>query len=136
MDMPDGYIPLQPNPRLLQLIKINAYLAYDATLVGNPAPKVQELRDELSNPKIGDLVVETSTIYQRNPHDPGESIGRLVRIVEEPLMPPGQSLLGTPLEEGEKGPTETAWYLKLELGDGREMRWTNARFIKVKETLG
>jgi hypothetical protein len=114
------------NERLLEITIYNLHLM---CLVGYPAPKVKQLDDRMRAPRVGDLVLEVSTIYWEE--RVGTRLGRLERTVREPVF--------TPEEWAEGGggtdpiPTEDIWYLTL--ADGREYRWHNATFIAVPTAI-
>lgn len=109
---------------IIRLLAISAYSAYLNTLVGNPAPRIAALYQEIKNPKEGDLVLETSTIGRR----PTATIGRLLRVVKEPAM----SAEEWDVPVNGPVPNDTFWYI--ENLDGQEERWSNCSFIKVLET--
>jgi hypothetical protein len=134
--------------RLVRLVAINAYASWHNTVVGNPAPRVAELYEKLSDPRPGDLVLETSTVWRwarsayEAPLDEYPALGTLMRKVEEPVV--DQEALDKMhasgdywLREGETLadiPTETVWYI-VPLADTQERRWTNASFIRVLTCL-
>lgn len=111
-----------------RLIEVLAYSSWLNTLTGNPAPRIKELHDRMSSPQVGDLVLETSTIYFED--RVGTRLGKLTRIALEPMYAPED---WNEQEEGRPIPTEKIWYI--ELPDGREYRWNNASFIAVPTDL-
>jgi hypothetical protein len=113
---------------LVELIKINAYNTYRATLIAGPK-FTQDLFKELSNPKPGDLVMEVTTHRMKN-RDPFEGIGRLVGVGYAPLFATAAGY-----GPDEKIPERKVWDITLDFDDGRAFRWENASFIKVKEDL-
>lgn len=117
--------------KLVKLLKINAYNTYKATLIGGAPAYTTALFDELSHPKPGDLVMEVTTHYMKN-RDTLEGIGRLNRIAQEPICTPEEAKEAGYVD-GEEIPKHTVYYVALEFDDGRELRWHNAKFIKVKE---
>lgn len=109
---------------IIRLLVVNAYHAWNNCLVGDPTPRIAELYKELSNPQVGDMVLETST-FGRKRRTP--AIGRLTKVAREPAYPTDE------WNESEDGPMplDTFWYLT---GlDGDEQRWANCTFIKVLE---
>jgi hypothetical protein len=126
--------------RLRRLVACNGYAAYQLTLVGNPAPFVQEVGDRIRHPQPGDVVLETSTFYHwaRKPDgEPGPALGVLLRKVQEPIMSREQfdklhadgDYYNEPDETYESLPTELIWYIEPLDGAVPEYRWHNADFI-------
>lgn len=116
--------------RLVDLLRLSAYLLYKNSLyVG---PKCTETTfEELYNPKVGDLVMEITTYGMRNPI---EGIGRLMKIESEPIYKTKEEQIKDGWLENEN-PTQIVYTLSLIFDDNREYRWTNCKFIKVKEIL-
>jgi hypothetical protein len=116
----------------ISLLCINSYNLYMATLVGNPAPWVEKLNKELTNPLIGDLVIEISTIHHRE-HDKNR-FGTLVKFIQTPVFTPAQWAEAQKYSEGnEPMPYEKG--VVIFTSDGVEFTWTNASFIKVIQGL-
>ncbi len=46
------------------MMAATAMCVQDAVLVGNPVPSVKRIRERMSNPQVGDLVLETSRFYR------------------------------------------------------------------------
>lgn len=111
---------------LMRLLEVTAYNHYLACLVGNPAPRVAAMYQHLTSPQVGDMVLETSTIYDES--RVGMRFGRLVRVASEPMYTPEEWADGGSGPD-EPIPHERVWYI--ELADGREFRWVNASFIAV-----
>ncbi len=118
---------------LVELIKINAYNTYRATLIAGPK-FTQELFKELSEPKPGDLVMEVTTHRMKN-LDPLEGIGRLVGVGDAPIFATREEATAAGYEPDEKIPERQVWDITLDFDDGRAFRWENATFIKIKEDL-
>jgi len=114
---------------LVRLLKGAAYQAWRASLCAGPR-SITDLFSELKNPKVGDLVMEISTLFMKG-NDPVEGIGRLVSITQEPVYTP-EAWKASGASEGEAVPTEPVYTIALIFDDGREFRWRNAMFIKVK----
>jgi hypothetical protein len=123
--------------RMLRLIAINAYAAYSNSIMAAHAPRGREIFDRVRQPIVGDLVVETSTIWKwaRNEDeapmpDGCPFLGILMKIAYEPY----------PRVEGDLEPEpdarEIVHYIKPLDGHRDEVRWTNASFIKVFQGLG
>lgn len=90
-----------------------------ATLVGNPAPVVVEIRSTLDNPALGAWVVEVTTgIYRKDP----KAVGRLILVRREPIDGPWD-------DPAEPRPLDTFWYI--ETPEGECVRWCNCTFITV-----
>lgn len=114
---------------LVLLLKHSAYNTYLATLCGGPK-YLQDLFKELRNPRVGDLVMETTTHRMRD-RNPVEGIGRLVRVTSEPMYT-RQAWNAFGGKDSEPIPEEKIYTIELVFDDGREFRWKNADFIKVK----
>jgi hypothetical protein len=113
---------------LVGLLKGCAYELWRASLCAGPQ-SIHNLFEELKNPKVGDLVMETSTHCMQG-RDPLEGIGRLVGVTQEPMCTTEAWKEGG--GEGEPIPMETVYTIALVFDDGRLFRWRNAMFIKVK----
>jgi hypothetical protein len=92
---------------LVRLVAHAGKMAWDNTLVGNPAPMIEERGRRMRMPMPGDLVLETTT-YHRAPF-----VGWLEEMAEEPI--------------GDEGATEPVYYVR-SLLDGVTQRWVNATF--------
>lgn len=128
---------------LARLLAFNAYRLYLA------APDCAVWQFVIS-PRVGDLVVEISTIYDRD-RDPYR-LGRLLRDCREPRQtePIPEALVSVPddwtkdqiagfqryWDAMPRGiPTERVFYID-RLDGGGEYRWHNAHIIRVFETPG
>jgi hypothetical protein len=109
----------------LAALAASAYGLYSACCIGNPPPFVARLREALRNPRPGDLVLEITSF--RRADDLSSHVGELVRIAEEPCMPPGE---WDEAVEGRPVPMERVQYVRT-LDGSREVRWVNAEFIRV-----
>lgn len=133
---------------LLQLIAINAYAAYCNVLMGTSAPRGREIFERMTHPEPGDLVLETSTIWQaaRHAEDVPKQLpclGVLLRVVDEPVCT--QADLDAMHAEGDSYtspnesladiPRERVWYIQPLDNSVPEYRWTNASFIQVFNSL-
>jgi hypothetical protein len=78
----------------------------------------------LQEPRPGDLVAEVSTLYRDNAID---AVGRLTRVQQDPVDYGEGADPWDEAAEGRPHPTETVYYIRTL--DGREMRWTNAKFV-------
>jgi hypothetical protein len=99
------------------------------TALAAPSPLGKAEYQELNEPKVGDIVMEKSSIGRRPNRD---RIGRLLRIESQPICKPEEWDEKT---EGRPVPTEQAWVIQPLLGHRDEITWTNASFIKVVEVL-
>lgn len=117
---------------LLDILIANADAAYSSSLIGTNLDTPRKRFEFFHNPRVGDLVMEMSTIGFRECNR--TRIGYLVKITEEPYpVPDGMTEEEYRKEyEPEPIPTERVYYISL-LVDGSECRWTNARFIRVVE---
>lgn len=113
------------------LLKNTAYNLYRASLCAGP-PSIQRLSEELRAPKVGDLVMETTTHLRCS--DPLQGIGTLLKITQEPMYTP-EAWKESGAGEDETIPEETIYTIRLDFDDDREFRWSNASFIKVKTDL-
>lgn len=94
---------------------------------------LRDLFEELRHPKPGDLVMEVTTHMMKS-RDPKEGIGTLVRVTREPMFT-REKATEAGYGEDEEIPTEEIVTITLDFDDGREFRWRNASFIKVKTDL-
>ena len=125
--------------QLIRLLELVIDKLHQATFSGGGSPWARDLGHEMSTLKPGDLVVEISTVHlgkmrgdDRQWEDRDvRGIGYLLRIAQEPVCTSEEWNEGN--EEPEPVPTLTATYLRLL--DGREMRWTNAAFVRVPDLL-
>jgi hypothetical protein len=126
---------------LLRLLALNAYQSYSNTLVGNAAPRIKELFQELREPKEGDLVLEVSTAafmpqprfreHQEEVLAEAAYIGYLEKHTREAVSQVYARDEPWDAEyEGGPEPTVEVFYIRTLL-NGRLHRWHNARFIKV-----
>jgi hypothetical protein len=121
-----------PKAEVVQMLKNCAYQLWHASLCAGPQV-IRELFYELKDPKVGDIVMETSTHFRKD-RDPLEGIGRLVSIAREPMYSP-EAWKEAGAEEGDPIPTELVWTIELIFDDGRRFTWRNASFIKVKAEM-
>lgn len=128
--------PHYPSPETpTELVKLLAWATlelWDACVVGNPAPRVQEIYEEMSNPKPGDIVLEISSAGQRE-WPQGKHLGRLLlrckampRTEEEWTEAEGAGDWKMDSRRG-YGPY---WYVD-PLDGSQRRRWSNAQFIRV-----
>lgn len=115
--------------RLVVLLQGAAYNLWSACLCSGP-PMLRDLFEELDNPKPGDLVMETTTHTMKS-RNPLEGIGTLVSVASEPMFTREQATDAGYAADVEI-PTAKVWTITLDFDDGREFRWQNASFIKVK----
>jgi hypothetical protein len=115
---------------LVRLLKGCAYELWCASLCAGPQ-SIRSLFDELRSPKVGDLVMETTT-HMMESRDPLEGIGTLVAVGEAPYYATRAEARAAGYEDDEPLPTRQVWDIKLDFDDGRIFRWENASFIKVK----
>jgi hypothetical protein len=99
--------------QIYELLVKSAYAAYIATLIGNAPPATHKQYKFFSNPSIGDLVLEVTTIGHKN-RDITQNMGHLIRI-----------------EKAKNGNIfEDKWVIKT-LYHNKEFAWSNANFIRV-----
>ena len=105
------------------------------TLVGNPAPIVEEVHHRITHPRIGDLVMEVSAPYRKEVDTRVKSLGILVerryewwetdeefeRLKAED--PPSYT-------EADRM-TDEAWYVQYGPDPKDICRWTNCEFVAL-----
>lgn len=121
------------NRDLVRLLMVNAYNTYRATLISGPK-FTRELFEELSKPKVGDLVMEITT-FGMEEKDHLQGIGRLIGVGYAPYFNNRKEAREAGYLDEEPMPERKVWDIKLEFDDGRVFRWENASFIKIKEDL-
>jgi hypothetical protein len=110
---------------LAKTLRRSIYNAYSATLIGG-APKVTaRYSDRAMNPIIGDLVVESSTIYQ--PRRDLDCVGFLEEIAWEKVIFGDPEFVWDEEVERRPHPTERIFYIRTL--DGRRYRWSNANMV-------
>lgn len=103
-------------------IRLAAYSAYRMALYSS-SDFGSSVSKRMGDPVVGDLVIETSTVFSTcRPHL--DAVGTLLRVEREEMQVPGWDQ-----EEDGPLPTEVAYYLRLL--DGTEFRWVNASFAAV-----
>lgn len=115
--------------QLATLMRRAIYSAFDATLINNAPPVTRNFFERTRNPKVGDLVIETTTVYgmrHANATDL-DGIGILEEIAWEPVIFGDPDFVWDEKVEGEPHPTEKCFYIRT--FDGRRFRWTNANII-------
>lgn len=117
------------NERLVRLLKGCAYELWCASLCAGPK-YLHDLFEEMSNPKPGDLVMETTT-HTFPGRDPLEGIGTLVAVGDAPYYATREEARAAGFDDDEPIPTRKVWDITLDFDDGRAFRWENASFIKV-----
>lgn len=108
-------------------IAVSAIVAYDNALAGN-APNQRRAMERLSSPWFGDLVVEITTFF-RTDRPKLDAVGWLLRKTQEKIDFGDPGFVWDEAAEGRPHPTEEVVYI--ETLDGREFRWTNAKFIAI-----
>jgi hypothetical protein len=116
--------------RLVRLLKGSAYQLWCASLCAGPE-SIHELFEELRNPKVGDLVMETTTHMMKS-RDPIEGIGTLIAVGDAPYFATREEARAAGYGDDEPIPTRKVWDITLDFDGGRPFRWENANFIKVK----
>lgn len=104
------------------------YNAYTATLVGNPAKVTADFGDRMKDPKIGDFVIETSTVYRSRGTGDIDAIGVLEEVAwEKVAFDSDPEFVWDEAVEGRPHPLERVTYIRTL--DGRRFRWVNASFV-------
>lgn len=98
-----------------------------ATLVGHPAPIIQDLHTRMQAPQPGDLVMELSTFHRGDWSE--SAVGRLQRVTSEPAYTAEQWAEG-----GDERPIphEEVTYIE-SLLTGAVSRWVNADFTALPD---
>ena len=107
---------------LAVMLSWTANMAHKLTL-GSVPPWMSAVGKRMREPRIGDLVMETTTQYGRGQYPAEMRIGRLVRETREPIA--------MEWDESEDGPKPTERVVYIMGLDGAEHRWTNASFIAI-----
>lgn len=124
---------LNPMPirEIASTLRRTIYNAWRASLAvyGNQTPASEAYHERASNPRIGDMVIESSTIhYARNDL---KGVGILVDIADEPVD--YGDFVWDEEAEGRPHPTERVFYLRAL--DGSLQRWVNAGIIAAVSGL-
>lgn len=106
---------------LIRIISTNALALWDRSLVGSPCENTAKMFAALKYPQPGQLVLEISSGCYIHPEI---ALGHLLRVTQEPFPDPDP--------EDEPILEEVVYIQTL---TGVEARWTNARFIRVLESL-
>jgi len=135
-DRSEDYL-LSLDPKALSVRAVIMALAKhlgDATLVGNPAPRVARMRERMTAPQIGDLVVEESkALHSRDEIVKAQGFGILLAVRDEWCVRD---------EDWEKEKTEydlrdedrahdRGWYVQYGCDPGDVCRWTDCSFMVV-----
>lgn len=116
---------------LLTLLIASAYATWSSALIGGP--EIAHKRFEfLKNPKVGDLVMETSSLFQKS-----MDTYRIGWLVSDQMEPYGTDEWWeeNKADYGEDPrPIERAYTIKRLVG-GELFRWTNASMIRVVTKL-
>lgn len=124
---------LNPIPvrELASTLRRTIYNAWRASLAmhGDQAPAAEAYHERASNPRIGDMVIESSTIHYAQNDLKG--VGILVDIADEPVD--YGDYVWDEEAEGRPHPTERVYYLRTL--DGSLQRWVNAGIIAAVSGL-
>lgn len=116
--------------RLATSIRRFAYFAYSATLVGKAPDCTITFNRRMCEPQIGDLVIETSTVYRSRGTTDIDAVGYLEEITREKVVfDEDPDFVWDEAFEGQPHPTEPVTYIRTL--DRRRFRWTNANFIAL-----
>lgn len=133
---------LSLDPAMVPLRTVLAATAghlYGACLVGNPAPRVAEMWQRISNPREGDLVIEDTARHgwRRWPDRLTRGLGVLLLVREEwastdeewAKIVADEAPYGG-ISDDERG-TDTAWYVQYGPSAADVCRWTNCGFMAI-----
>lgn len=111
-----------------------ARLLQRATRVGSPAPITEDIYKRLSAPQPGDLVVESSVLYTRDPDKRLKGLGILLEKRAE-WWHSDQEWADLLAEEAygpdDDRPQDEAWYVQYGPSAEDVCRWTNCSFIAL-----
>ena len=139
---PEMNVEAPSKPSLYRLLAVAGYQAYMNSLVGNPAPRVDAYNKRIRHPDVGDLVVETSTIWFDDWNT--AAIGWLRGIAHEPVQTEEEHAAmlaeGDYWENAEESyeavPLEKVWYVEpLDPDAPSPFRWHNADFVALPTDL-
>lgn len=111
-----------------------AYLFHRATMVGNPAPIVAQMWERISQPQVGDLVIEATYWFPNRDEDHRlKSLGLLVARREEWACSDEEwarwEAEDPEAYDGERPVERDAWYIQYGSKSGDICRWTNCTFL-------
>jgi hypothetical protein len=116
----------------------SAYNAYSNTLISGPKI-ITDAFNRMTNPQVGDWVIETSTVFmtrprmRRSPSSDLDGVGILEEIAWENVQFPDPGFVWNEEEEGRPHPTEKIYYIRTL--DGRRFRWSNASIIAAQTDI-
>lgn len=114
-----------------------ARLLWNAVLVGEPAPVVKEMLARIRSPRPGDLVVEHSVLYRRDPDTRMKGLGILIETRHEWATTDDEwaARLADPEElgllEDEDRSTDEAWYVQYGPNPEDVCRWVDCEFFAL-----
>lgn len=107
-------------------------------LVGNPAPVVRDIDTRINKPRPGDLVVEQSVMYTRDPAKRLKGLGILIETRDEWAVTDAEHAAEVAYQREEYGEvidnerlTGTAWYVQYGPHPGDVCRWTDCSFVAL-----
>lgn len=108
-------------------------------MVGQPAPVVARMWERISNPRPGDLVVESTAIYGERPERRDQRVKGLGYLLERRREwwhtddEWAQLIAEDPHAYGEDDPrpTDDVWYVQYAPNPEAVCRWTNCSFIML-----
>ncbi len=111
---------------IIRLLCLAGYVANGLALYGHAVPCNHAYWKRSSDPRVGDLVIEESSLMylfkEGGARDPVNQIGTLVKIENRPhLLEDGTELIYGP-------------YYVIEKFDGTTIDWSNASFIAIPRT--
>lgn len=116
--------------KLATSIRRFADAAYGATLVGRAPDCTIDFNRRMRAPQIGDLVIETSTVYRSRGTTDIDAVGYLEEVAREKVIfDDDPDFVWDETVEGQPHPTEPVTYIRTL--DGRRFRWTNANFVAL-----
>lgn len=114
-------------------VRHGIYSSYRAVTNGAMRNETLSQFQQMSNPRIGDLVTEETTIYYSSRETDIDAVGILEEIAQEPVVYDDENFVWDEEYEGRPHPTETVFYIRTL--DGRRHRWVNARFIAAGHAI-
>lgn len=149
-DFPDAY------EAVVRVLAFNIQATWNAVLASTGSAKNRELFERITNPQIGDIVLEVTSLRRWNTPDwPGPALGILVAVEQEPSYTKAQwraklkhdrecvaehrnpwgfgsfesFSAWVAKQDPDVVPTYPVYVLETLVGEHEVMRWENAKFI-------
>jgi hypothetical protein len=127
------YPPARATPELVRMLANVTEELVRACCVGDPAPRVREMWEQLQNPQPGDIVLETSS-RRRDPEWPAQALGLLLFVTGVKVRTEEQwaeaERAGWWRIDRRRANAEGYWYVDPLDGSQRAV-WENCSFVRV-----